>query len=168
MFLNRDLSPTALRETFGQYPSGVAALCSTADGTLEGIVASTFTVGVSLDPPLVMFAAQNTSRTWPRIRASERIGVSVMAAEQTGICRQIAAKSGDRFAGARLTTMPSGATFLDEAGLWLDCSVETETPAGDHTVVLLRVHGYCIRDNSRDPLIFHASDFRRLQVPSFA
>lgn len=168
MFLNRDLSPDALRVTFGQFPSGVAALCSTVDGKPEGIVASTFTVGVSLDPPLVMFAAQNSSRTWPLIRDSERIGASVLAADQAEVCRQIAAKSGDRFAGALLTTMPSGATFLGEAGLWLDCSVETETPAGDHTVVLLRVHGYCTRDNSRDPLIFHASDFRRLQVPSFA
>jgi flavin reductase (DIM6/NTAB) family NADH-FMN oxidoreductase RutF len=166
--LNTDISPAALRTAFGHVPSGVAALCSTVDGAPEGIVASTFTVGVSLDPPLVMFAAQNSSRTWPLIRNSEHIGVSVLSADQADVCRQIAAKTGDRFAGARLTTQPSGAAFLDDAGLWLDCSVETETPAGDHTVVLLRVHGYSSRENSGDPLIFHASDFRSLQVPSYA
>ncbi|MFH5877368.1 flavin reductase family protein [Arthrobacter sp. NA-172] len=168
MSLNRDLIPSALREIFGHFPSGVAALCSTVGGAPQGIVASTFTVGVSLDPPLVMFAAQNSSRTWPLLRDRERIGVSVLAADQADICRQIAAKTGDRFAGARLTTTASGAAFLEDAVLWLDCSVETQTPAGDHTVVLLRVHGYCTRENRGDPLIFHASDFRSLQVHSFA
>ncbi|WP_427175110.1 flavin reductase family protein [Arthrobacter sp. 92] len=153
---------------FRHFPSGVAALCSTVDGEPEGIVSSTFTVGVSFDPPLVMFAVQNSSRTWPLIRDSSRIGVSVLAADQADICRQIAAKSGDRFAGVRLTTAPSGAAFLDDAGLWLDCSVETETPAGDHAVVLLRVHEHCTRDNSHDPLIFHASGFRSLQMSSVA
>ena len=58
--------------------------------------------------------------------------------------------------------------LLDDAALWLDCSVETETPAGDHTVVLLRVHGHSTPDNGRDPLIFHASEFRSGRVPSFA
>lgn len=138
------------------------------DGAAEGIVASTFTVGVSLNPPLVMFAAQNSSRTWPLIRDGKRIGVSVLAADQAGICRQIAAKAGDRFAGVRLTTTSLGAAFLDGAGIWLDCSVEAETPAGDHTLVLLRVHGHRTRGSSRDPLIFHNSDLRGLEVPSFA
>jgi flavin reductase (DIM6/NTAB) family NADH-FMN oxidoreductase RutF len=166
--LNDDLNPCALREAFGHFPSGVAALCTTVDSGPEGIVVSTFTVGVSLDPPLVMFAAQNSSRTWPLIRNSGRIGVSVLAADQADLCRQVAAKSGDRFTGVRRTTTPFGAVLLDGAALWLDCSVETETPAGDHTVVLLRVHGYSTPDNNRAPLIFHASEFRSLQVPSFA
>ena len=131
-------------------------------------MASTFTVGVSLDPPLVMFAAQKSSRTWPLIRDSGRIGVSVLAADQADICRQIATKSGTRFAGVRLTTTSSGAVLLDDAGLWLDCSVETETSAGDHTVVLLRVHGYRAGENGRGPLIFHGSEFRSLEAPSFA
>lgn len=168
MSLNDDLNPAALREAFGHCPSGVATLCSIVDGAPEGIVASTFTVGVSLDPPLVMFAARNSSRTWPLIRNSERIGVSVLAADQTDICRQIAAKSVDRFTGVGQSATSCGAVLLDEASLWLDCSVENEIPAGDHTVVLLRVHGYSTPENSRDPLIFHASEFRNLLVPSFA
>lgn len=114
--LHHDLSPAALRETFGHYPSGVAALCSIVDGAPEGIVASTFTVGVSVDPPLVVFAAQNNSRTWPLIRDSKRVGVSAFAADQADICRQIAAKTGDRFAGTSLTTTAFGASLLDEAG----------------------------------------------------
>lgn len=168
MFLNYDLDRATLRETFGHFPSGVAALCSDRKGVSQGIIASTFTVGVSLDPPLVMFAVQNSSRTWPLVRDGERIGVSILAADQAQVCRQIASKSGNRFADVSVTTTPSGAVFLDGAGLWLDCSIESETPAGDHTVVLLRVHGFSAGHNRHDPLIFHGSDFRSLKVPSFA
>jgi flavin reductase (DIM6/NTAB) family NADH-FMN oxidoreductase RutF len=168
LFLNRDLDPASLRETFGHFPSGVAALCTLVDVAPQGIVASTFTVGVSLDPPLVMFAVQNSSQTWPLIRAGGRIGVSVLAAGQTDACRQIASKSADRFAGIGLTATEQGALFLNDAGLWLDCSVETEVPAGDHAVVLLRVHGYSVTDSSSDPLIFQGSEFRSLAVPSYA
>lgn len=165
--LDRDLDPAALREAFGHVPSGVAALCTLVDGAPQGLVASTFTVGVSLDPPLAMFAVQNVSRTWPLVRAGGRIGVSVLAASQSGVCRQIASKSADRFAGVELAATEPGAVFLNDAGLWLDCSVESEVPAGDHTVVLLRVHGTSVRNNSGDPLIFQGSEFRSLEVPSY-
>jgi flavin reductase (DIM6/NTAB) family NADH-FMN oxidoreductase RutF len=163
-----DLEPNVLREVFGHYPSGIAALCSLVDGSAEGMVASTFTVGVSLEPPLVMFAARNSSLTWPLLRRSTRIGVSILSSGQEDVCRQLAAKTGDRFAGVDVTTAATGAVFLNDAGLWLECSLESESPAGDHTVALLRVHGHEARANGPDPLIFHGSAFRSLLVPSFA
>ncbi|HXD28568.1 MAG TPA: flavin reductase family protein, partial [Arthrobacter sp.] len=94
MTLSTDLEPDALRQAFAQHPSGVAALCTIIDGEPQGIVASSFTVGVSMDPPLVMFAVQNTSRTWPVVRGAGRIGVSVLGEGHDGVCRQIASKSG--------------------------------------------------------------------------
>ena len=168
MTLTTDLQPAALRRAFSRFPSGIAALCAMVDGEPQGIVASSFTVGVSMDPPLVLFAVQNTSRTWPLLRGAARIGVSVLGSGHEGICRQIASKSGDRFAGLSLHTDDSGSLFLDRAALWLECSVENEIPAGDHAVVLLRVHGHAAHDDAREPLVFHGSAFRHLGVPSFA
>ena len=164
MTLATDLTPNTLRNVFAQHPSGVAALCAIVDGEPQGIVASSFTVGVSMDPPLVMFAVQNTSRTWPVIRSSARIGVSVLSEKNEGVCRQIASKTGDRFAGLRLDSTDEGALLLHDASLWLDCSVEQEIPAGDHHVVLLRVHGHQASDESASPLVFHGSAFRRLEA----
>ena len=168
MSLVTDLQPSALRRAYSRFPSGIAALCAVVNGQPQGIVASSFTVGVSMDPPLVMFAVQNMSRTWPVLRPASRIGVSILGSEHEGICKQIASKTGDRFAGLNLHTDASGALFLDRAALWLECSVENELPAGDHTVVLLRVHGHASHDDAHEPLVFHGSAFRHLSVPEFA
>jgi flavin reductase (DIM6/NTAB) family NADH-FMN oxidoreductase RutF len=167
MSLHDDLQPDTLRKAFGRFPSGIAALCAIVDGAPQGIVASSFTVGVSMDPPLVMFAVQNTSRTWPIVRTAGRIGVSVLGTGHDGVCRQIASKSGDRFAGLGLHSTDDGALFLEDAALWLDCSVEQEIPAGDHHVVLLRVHALTTHDDAHEPLVFHGSAFRRLEQPAF-
>jgi flavin reductase (DIM6/NTAB) family NADH-FMN oxidoreductase RutF len=167
MSLTNDLQPAALRQAFGRFPSGIAALCAQIDGAPNGIVASSFTVGVSMEPPLVMFAVQNSSRTWPVLRGADRIGVSILGTEHDGVCRQIASRTGDRFAGIELHTSGGGAVFLEQAALWLDCSVENEVPAGDHQVVLLRVHGFSTHDGAHEPLVFHGSEFRRLEQPAF-
>lgn len=163
MTLATDLTPNTLRNVFAQHPSGIAALCAIVDGEPQGIVASSFTVGVSMDPPLVMFAVQNTSRTWPIVSTNARIGVSVLSEKNEGVCRQIASKDGDRFAGLRLDSTDEGALFLEDASLWLDCSIEEEISAGDHHVVLLRVHGHHTHDEANSPLVFHGSEFRRLE-----
>ena len=160
--LQTDLGPDALRGAFGRFPSGVAALCADVDGAPQGIVASSFTVGVSLEPPLVMFAVQNTSRTWPVVRQAKRIGVSVLGAAHDGVCRQIASRTGDRFRGLDLRISAEGAVFLADAALWLDCSVHSSVPAGDHQVVLLEVHGFSTHEGAHHPLVFHDSGFRQL------
>ena len=38
--------PQLLRQAFSHFPSGVAAFAAEVDGTLEGMVASSFSVGV--------------------------------------------------------------------------------------------------------------------------
>jgi flavin reductase (DIM6/NTAB) family NADH-FMN oxidoreductase RutF len=45
----------------------------------------------------------------------------------------------------------------------LDCSIHAEVPAGDHDVILLRVHGLRV-DTDIAPLVFHGSRFRRLAM----
>lgn len=166
MSLNQDLDPLTLRKVFAQNPSGVAALCAEIDGEKTGIVASSFTVGVSLEPALVMFAVQKTSNTWPKLRGAKRIGVSVLSARNEGVCGQIASKGGDRFRGIDTHTTGEGALLVEDSTLWLDTSIYNEVEAGDHWVVLLEVHGH--RTSEHTPSIFHDSRFHSLRVPEFA
>jgi len=157
--VTEDLS--VIRSAFANFPSGVAALCAEIDGERTGLVASTFTVGVSLEPALVLFSVQNESQTWPVLREASRIGISILAQNHDAICRQIASRTGDRFAGLDTWTTDEGALFVEGSSLWLDCELVSETPAGDHHVVILEVKALKVEDDM-EPLIFHRSSFRQL------
>ncbi|GLY31030.1 flavin reductase family protein [Kineosporia sp. NBRC 101731] len=155
---------TLIRRAFARYPSGVVALAARGGEGPTAMVASSFAVGVSLDPPLVMFSARNESRTWPVLRRSPRIGISLLGADQADLCRRLAgADTASRFADDVLTLTQDGAVLFAGASLWLDCSVYGEMPAGDHRVVLLEVHTLWHDEAAQDPLVFHGSAFRRLQ-----
>ncbi|MBB3664260.1 flavin reductase (DIM6/NTAB) family NADH-FMN oxidoreductase RutF [Prauserella sediminis] len=158
---NGTVDTDAVRATFARFPSGVTAVCALdADGTPIGLAASSF-VGVSLDPPLVGVCVQYTSTTWPRLAHRPRLGLSVLAASQDRTCRQLAAKTGDRFAGLDWHATDDGALLLQGATAWLDCSIERTVPAGDHEFVLFRVHEQGSQPQ-RGPLVFHASGFHTL------
>lgn len=156
-----EADPGDLRRTFALFPSGVAAIAADVHGVPRVLVASSFQVGISGDPPLVLFAVQHTSETWPVLRGAARLGVSVLAESQGALARQLSARSGDRFAGVETSRTESGAILLGGATVHLECSIEGESGAGDHDLVLLRVHALAT-DSALEPLVFHGSTFRRL------
>ena len=157
-----DLSPTSLREAFGHFPSGVIAIAAEVDGIRVGLAASTF-VPVSLDPPLVSFCVQNTSETWPKLRSLPQLGISVLGESHNDAARALAAKTGDRFAGLDTVSRESGAVFVEGTSVWLESVIEQLIPAGDHTIVILRVSDITVHPDV-PPIVFHRSTFRRLGV----
>jgi len=157
-----DLSPTSLREAFGYFPSGVIAIAAEVDGVRVGLAASTF-VPVSLDPPLVSFCVQNTSTTWPKLKDVGALGISVLGESHDGAARRLAAKTGDRFADLETVSYTSGAVFIHGTSLWMETAIEQLIPAGDHTIVVLRVSDVRV-DPDIAPIVFHRSVFRRLGV----
>ncbi|WP_033291786.1 flavin reductase family protein [Amycolatopsis jejuensis] len=153
-------APIHLRKMFGAFPSGVAALCAQAGGRPIGMAASTFTP-VSLDPPLVSVCIRRSSGTWARLRRLPSLGVSILGADHERAARQLSAKAGDRFTGLKTVPTPDGALHLAEACAWFECALDAELPAGDHVIAVLRItrtgHG-----EAGEPLVFHASRYRRL------
>jgi flavin reductase (DIM6/NTAB) family NADH-FMN oxidoreductase RutF len=157
---NSNLTPSSLREAFGHFPTGVVAIAAQVDGVREGLAASTF-VPVSLEPPLVSFCVQNTSTTWPKLKGLPMLGISVLGEAHDEAVRTLAAKTGDRFAGLETVSYTSGAVFIKGTGLWLESAIEQLIPAGDHTIVVLRVNGVTV-DAEVAPIVFHRSTLRRL------
>ncbi|KQU28719.1 flavin reductase family protein [Rhodococcus sp. Leaf233] len=156
------LDQSVLRNAFGQFPSGVVAVCAEIDGVKIGMAASSF-VAVSIDPPLVAFCVQDTSTTWPKFAAASRIGISVLGELHDVAARTLAAKTGNRFEGLTTTTTDDGALFIDGASMWLDASVTEQVTAGDHDIVLLRINELEVKHGVA-PIVFHGSKFRRLAV----
>ncbi|RJN32684.1 flavin reductase family protein [Nesterenkonia natronophila] len=157
------LDPLELRAAFAQFPQGIVVISAEIEGTPQGLVASTFTVGVSLEPPLVTFAVQHTSGTWPLLRdQASHLGVSVLGAEQQGLCRQIASKDRtQRFKGVDYTTDEDGALVLTETPLWLKTRIYNQFTAGDHDIVVLEILDLTA-DPAHNGLVFHQSAFTPL------
>ncbi|WP_343572332.1 flavin reductase family protein [Mycobacterium sp.] len=156
------LTPTSLREAFGHFPSGIIAIAAEVNGVREGLAASTF-VPVSLEPPLVSFCVQNSSTTWPKLKHVKALGISLLGESHDGAARALAAKTGDRFADLQTVSNTSGAVFIQGTSVWMETAIEQLVPAGDHTIVVLRVNDIQI-DAEVTPIVFHRSLFRRLGV----
>jgi flavin reductase (DIM6/NTAB) family NADH-FMN oxidoreductase RutF len=160
MTMESSLEPLRLRRVFSSFPTGVTVVAALIDGVPAGLAANSF-VSVSLDPPMVSICTAHTSTTWPVLRRAARLGISVLSARQEHIGRQLSARGIDRFAALDWRTSRDGAVLLAGASAWLDCSIEREIPAGDHDIVLLRVHDLDA-DPDAAPLVFHGSRYRRL------
>lgn len=142
------------RAEFAQHPTGIVAICADVAGIRHGMVATSFTVGVSFAPPLVLFSAQKSSRTWPEIARAETIGVSVLGADNAPVVRAMSSRSGDRFAEVRVARTDGGAVLVEGARLWLECRLHAVTEAGDHLLVVLEVLG-ASSDRHIRPLTYH-------------
>ncbi len=162
-----DMAPAApgspqVRTIFSSFPAAVGALCAVVDGELCGMIATSLSVGVSYDPPMVLFSVRNDSTTWPILRTAGRIGISVLSQGQHELCRQLASKNtAGRFAGLDVQAGEGGALFIGGASTWLNCEVSGDFAAGDHTVITFLVNEVG-HSGDVSPLVFHNGRFPRL------
>ncbi|WP_433477969.1 flavin reductase family protein [Spirillospora sp. CA-142024] len=150
---------TRFRSVLGRFATGVVAVTAIdpASGGPTGLAANSFT-SVSLDPPLVAFCVAHTSTTWPLLRSAGRLCVNILGEPQLEISERMARRGGDKFAGTRWTRTPGGAPLIDGALAWIELSVEHEHPAGDHVIVVGRVHDLA-EHHDGTPLIFYRSAY---------
>ena len=154
------VSPAVMREVLGHFVSGIVVVTSITPAGPIGFTCQSF-ASLSLDPPLVSFAAARTSTTWPRIRAVDTFCVNVLAADHQDISAGFA-RSGadgvDKFAGVDWCPAPSGAPVLEGVIAWVDCTLWAEHDGGDHTIVVGRVTDLGA-DPDRLPLLFYRGTY---------
>ncbi len=126
------------RQVLGHFPTGVTVITAMGDGQPAGLAVGSF-ASASLDPPLVGFFANRSSSSWPRIEASGSFCVNILADDQEEVCRRFASKGDDKFGGLGWHPARSGAPILAGVLAWIDCDIESVTPAGDHVCVLGRI-----------------------------
>lgn len=148
------IDPAIFRRVLGSYPTGVSVVTALDDqGEPLGMVVGSFT-SVSLDPPLVGFFPDHKSSTWPLIEAAGRFCVNILGSDQQAVCRQMAAKGAERFAGMDIVISEHGLPVIANSIARIECTIHSVTEAGDHWFVLGNVlHLETTRDE--DPMLFH-------------
>src|SRR5689334_14880818 len=156
------VDPATLRDVAGRFPTGVAVITTELDGRPYGFSANAFS-SLSLEPPLVLVCAARTSSTRPALVASGGFGINILAADQEDLCRTFARKVDDRFAGVEWRPSPLGHPVIDGALAYLDCSLHSLLPGGDHVIFTGLVASAQARDG--DALMFFAGSFGRAPLP---
>lgn len=152
------LDPRAFRNTLGQFCTGVVIATGCVDGRPAGFAAQSFS-SVSLDPPLVALCPAKTSTSWPQLRDSGSFCINILAANQKPVCDVFAQSGIDKFAALSWGRGVTGSPILDGVLAYVDCDLEAEHDAGDHTVVLGRVRDVRILDPEGSPLLFFRGQY---------
>ncbi|WP_020499062.1 flavin reductase family protein [Sciscionella marina] len=161
MTTDQDLEPSVdpgrLRTTMSRFCTGVAVITGVDEAGPTGLLVQSL-VSVSLDPPLVLFCPQKTSRSWPRIVETGRFGANILSGAQQQLCDTFAVSGGDKFRGVRWHPSRTGTPVLEGHLAYVECRLETVHDAGDHEIVLGRVTDL---DESEldDPLLFYRGRF---------
>lgn len=144
------------RTVLGHFASGVVLLTGIHEGKPAGLTCQSF-FSLSIDPPLVAMSPGRTSTSWPRVASSGNLCVNVLTEDQEALARTFATTGADKFSGVGWTPGANGAPRLNGALAWIECSIEDVREAGDHYLVVARVHD--LETGSGQPLLFYRGGF---------
>lgn len=152
-----EIDSQTFRNTMGQFCTGVVVATASGQNEPVGFAAQSF-VSLSLDPPLVALCPAKTSTSWPKMRESGSFCINMLASDQQPVCDAFARSGGDKFEGLGWSPGATGSPVLDGILAYVDCSLEAEHDAGDHTIVVGRVQALAVV-KSGTPLLFYRGGY---------
>ena len=148
-----DVISADFRATLGQFCSGVVVATGMLEGIPAGFAAQSFS-SLSLDPPLVALFPGKQSSSWPKLRDSGSFCINVLGAHHQAVCERFAQSGADKFAGLDWRTGVTGSPILTSVLAYIDCDLEAEHDAGDHTIAVGRVRDLAVVEADAKPLLF--------------
>ena len=148
-----DFDDRAFRNAMGNFCTGIVIATGMHADTPAGFAAQSF-VSLSLDPPLVALCPGKGSSSWPKLRDAGHFCVNILASDQKAVCDVMAQSGVDKFAQVPWSPGVTGAPILEGVMGYVDCTLEAEHDAGDHTIAVGRVVDYKILREQAGPLLF--------------
>ncbi len=150
-----------LRAAFARFATGVTVVtCASGNGPVA-ITANSFS-SISLDPPLVMWAAARHPRRYPAFVDARHYAIHILGAEQRPLC-DLFARDGFGLAEVDHRFNDHGVPLIDGCLARFECRKTALHDAGDHVIVLGEVERFALR--SGDALAFYGGQFVRLPQP---
>ncbi|MFD9504811.1 flavin reductase family protein [Streptomyces sp. NPDC060035] len=155
----------AFRTAMGRFPTGVTLLTQgSGDDTI--VMTLNSLTSVSLDPMLILVSVKADGRMRPRISRAGSFAVNVLREAQRDLAQEFCRpdRSEGRAAMLRLSAEEgvTGNAVLPDAETYVECVLDAEYAAGDHTLLIGRVVALSGGLSAPDPLLFHQGRFGRL------
>ncbi len=151
------------RNTIGLFATGVTIIVAAKDGDIRGMTASAVT-SVSLEPTQLLFCPAKKARISSLCEIGIPFTVNILSVAQEGVS--------NHFAGAEIepehefVEWPEAGDAPRIAGSLASvaCEVRHMHDGGDHWIVVGEVKALHREDETSDPLLFYAGDYRKLAV----
>jgi flavin reductase (DIM6/NTAB) family NADH-FMN oxidoreductase RutF len=133
------MDQAAKKTVLRHFPYGLYAVTVAAGGEEHAMTANWVTQA-AFEPPMVVVAVENTSRTIALMRDSHHFAISVLQQGQRDLAGKLGRtsdQSPQKLKGIKTKPAPiSGVPVLADCLGWVECRVVATLPAGDHTLVL--------------------------------
>lgn len=156
------ITTAAFRKTLGEFVTGVTVVTLPPRSDPIGVTVDGF-ASVSLDPPLVLVCLESGSAADERLTdAADGLCINVLTTAQRDLAKHFA--DVERLPRDPFETRPTvvgmtGAPAFERSLALMDCRIQSEIPAGDHTVWLCRVVASSRPERGADPLTFFRGDW---------
>jgi flavin reductase (DIM6/NTAB) family NADH-FMN oxidoreductase RutF len=152
-----------LRGVMRRFPTGVAVVTVDAHGDRLGVTVSAL-VSLSLDPPLVGVSIGREAQMHELLREAGGFAVSLLASGQEWLAQHFARSTPPiaMWHGVAHEEGSAGAPLLAGALGWLECKLQAEHPAGDHTFFVGEVLAAELGEDA-PPLVHVGSEVRSLE-----
>ncbi|MCC6524139.1 MAG: flavin reductase family protein [Polyangiaceae bacterium] len=141
------VTPTEFKAAMGRFAAGVTVVTTMdATGKAWGLTVTAFS-SVSLEPPLCLACIDRRAASLEVFRASRKLGVNMLAADQQELSARFASKLEDKFAGVAWAPGPvTGSPLLEGVVASLECRIVDFLGGGDHDILIASVETVTTRD----------------------
>jgi flavin reductase (DIM6/NTAB) family NADH-FMN oxidoreductase RutF/DNA-binding MarR family transcriptional regulator len=136
-----DLDARYFRRCLSMFATGVAVITAQSGDRRAGVTANSFS-SLSLDPPLILWSINRSTRNFPIFRDAAHFAVNILAANQIEISQCFSSSEPDRFAHAKWRPGADGAPLLEGVVAHFECSTEAQYDGGDHMIIIGRVRRF--------------------------
>jgi flavin reductase (DIM6/NTAB) family NADH-FMN oxidoreductase RutF len=154
----------SFRDVLRSWASGVTVVTTRAGDKMHGMTVSAFS-SVSLDPPLVLVCANQSSTTHGVIEEGGLFTVNILAAHQAHISNVFASSENEdsRLESVSWSEGETGTPLIDEALACLECRVTSAHQEGSHTIYVGQVAA--VHTTDAEPLLYYQGGYRALHKP---
>jgi len=164
--LTPQIDAKMLRACMGLFVTGVTVVTYLADEKPAGMTANAF-MSVSLDPPLVLVSARNSSRFNQSVRREVRYGINFLTETQRPLSMHFGGRPTDGL--EPLFKSERGTPLLEGSLAQIVARAVDVHPAGDHNLYIGEVE-YIRFGHQEHPLVFYTGKYRQIlaHLPHFS
>ncbi len=145
------------RQACGKFATGITVLMVKVGAELHGMTANAF-MSVSLDPLLVAVSVSKASKMHTYLHPNDVIfTISILHARQKMVAEMFGRPHRYPPMEPQFSVVNGGYPVVHDPAAWFLCQKDQSVDAGDHTIVVGRVHSFGEREHH--PLVFYSGQY---------